>query len=131
MYRQKDRQKCTECGIFKDITTDNYRKDKKMRGGFRRQCKVCENLRDKIRQLQGKQNRDVVMIFDPLSYWIPDNKFDHHVFLQMLKDDLFADGSIVQFHLTDEFYRLKEQNLIRIRVKSKYEAHAQSRLQPA
>ncbi len=123
----RDDQKCTDCGDTKKLTTKNFRPSANMRRGFRRQCRLCENERTAIRKVSGKTNADVVMVYCPMEVFAEGYQWKNHVFSQMLRDDNFPDGAIVRVDLTDNHFRLEEKQMVKVGVKSRYEAHTQSR----
>ena len=119
----KDEQKCTECGEFKKLTKKNFRPNPKMRRGFRRQCRLCEREKTRIRAQVGKIDEPVIMIYVPMNAFPEGYQLKRHIFSEMLRDDAFPDGTIVQVNMTEEFYVLEEQKMVPIEVKSRYEAH--------
>ena len=123
----KDDQKCTSCGDWKKLTMKNWRPSPRMRRGYRRQCRSCENARSAVRKVAGKTQEDVIMVYCPMEVWAEGYKWKNHIFSEMLRDDMFPDGAIVRVNLTDNHFRLEEKQMVKVAVKSRYEAHTQGR----
>lgn len=56
-------QKCSECGVVKELTFDNFGKAKQNKNGYKGQCKTCVQAKSKIyreknKERLNKQNRE-------------------------------------------------------------------------